>query len=59
MWHGVLVYIDNIIEYGSTWKGSLERFESVFGSLRRANLKLKAVKCFLFRQEVEYLSHVV
>ena len=27
--------------------------------LRRANLKLKAKKCFLFRQEVEYLGHVV
>ena len=27
--------------------------------LRGANLKLKAKKCFLFQQEVEYLGHVV
>ena len=47
VWHDVLVYIDDIIAYGSTWKGSLEQLESVFGRLRRANLKLKAVKCFL------------
>jgi len=59
VWHGVLVYIDDTIAYRSTWKGSLEWLESVFGRLHRANLKLKAAKCFLFRQEVEYLGHVV
>ena len=30
-----------------------------FRKILRANLKLKAKKCFLFRQEVEYLGHEV
>ena len=51
--------IDNILAYGSTWEGSLERLEQVLVRLRRANLKLKAKKCFLFQQEVEYLGHIV
>ena len=53
VWHGVLVYIDDIIVYDRTWEGSLEKLARVLDRLRRANLKLKAKKCFLFRQEVE------
>ena len=59
VWHGVLVYIDNIIALGSTWEGALERLEQVLVRLYCANLKLKAKKCFLFRKEVEYLGHEV
>ena len=59
VWHGVLVYIDDIIVYDSTWAGSLQKLAQVLDRLRRANLKLKAKKCFLFRQEVEYLGHLV
>ena len=59
VWHGVLVYIDDIIVYDRTWEGSLEKLARVLDRLRRANLKLKAKKCFLFRQEVEYLGHLV
>ena len=59
VWHGVLVYIDDIVAYGDTWGKALERLKQVLVRLRRANLKLKAKKCFLFRQEVEYLGHVV
>ena len=33
------------------------KLEQVMIRLRRANLKLKAKKCFLFRKEVEYLVH--
>ena len=59
VWHGFLVYIDDIIAFDGTWAGSLARLENVLGRLRRANLKLKATKCFLFREEVEYLGHEV
>ena len=59
VWHGVLVYIDDITAFGSTWAGGLERLEKVLGRLRCANLKLNAKKCFLFRKEVEYLGHEV
>ena len=40
-------------------EGSLEKLARVLDRLRRANLKLKAKKHFLFRQEVEYLGHLV
>ena len=59
VWHGVLVYIDDIIVYDSTWAGSLMKLAQVLERLRRANLKLNAKKCFLFHQEVEYLGHEV
>ena len=59
VWHRVLVYIDDIIAFDSTWEGTLKRLEHVCVRLCHANLKLKANKCFLFRQEVEYLGHIV
>ena len=59
VWHGVLVYIDDIIVYDSTWAGSLKKLAQVLERLRRANLKLKAKKCFLFCQAIEYLGHEV
>ena len=55
----VLVYFDDIIAFGSTWGGTLERLEQVLVRLCHANLKLKAKKCLLFRKEVEYLGHEV
>ena len=42
VWHGVLVYIDDIIVYDRTWEGSLEKLARVLDRLRRAHLKLKA-----------------
>ena len=45
VWHGVLVYIDDIIAFGSTLEGALERLEQVLVRISRANLKLKAKKC--------------
>ena len=59
VWHGVLVYIDDIIAFDSTWEGALKKLEQFMVRLCHANLKLKAKKCFLFRTEVEYLRHEV
>ena len=58
MWHGVLVYINEIIAYGSTWSGSLECLKNILRRLCRENLQLKGSK-FLFRKEVEFLGHIV
>lgn len=48
------VYLDDIIVLG--WDGTkmLDRLR-----LRKANLKLKPSKCFLFREQVVYLGHIV
>ena len=37
----------------------LKRLEAVFQKLAAAGLKLKPSKCFFFREEIEYLGHVV
>jgi len=37
----------------------MERFETVLGRLRAANLKLNCSKCELFRRKVSYLGHII
>ena len=37
----------------------MKRLEAVFQKLASAGLKLKPSKCFFFREEIEYLGHVV
>ncbi len=39
--------------------GEMGRLREVFTRFRKANLKLKPSKCFLFQQAVNYLGHVV
>ena len=58
-WKVCLIYLDDIIVYGSTFKQELERLKEVFSRLRKANLKLKVKKCELFRKSVNFLGHVV
>ena len=54
-----LLYLDDIIVFSSTFEQHLERLESVFHRLQQANLKLKPSKCFLFKDQVKYLGHIV
>ena len=54
-----IVYLDDIIIYSDTKEVNLERLEAVFQKLAAAGLKLKPSKCFFFKEEIEYLEHVV
>ena len=54
-----MVYLDDIIIFSDTKEEHLERLEAVFQKLCAAGLKLKPSKCFFFREEIEYLGHVV
>ena len=54
-----LAYLDDVIVFGPTIDQTLDRMVVVLTRLRNANLKLKAKKCLLFRQEVGYLGHVI
>ena len=54
-----IVYLDNIIIFSDTKGEHLKRLEAVFQKLSAAGLKLKPSKCFFFREEIEYLGHVV
>ena len=54
-----IVYLDDIIIFCDTKEEHLKRLEAVFQKLYAAGLKLKPSKCFFFREEIEYLGHVV
>ena len=54
-----IVYLDDIIIFSDTKEEHLKRLEAVFQKLCAVGLKLKPSKCFFFREEIEYLGHVV
>ena len=55
----LLIYLDDVIVFSSTYKEHLQRLELVFQSLRRFGLKLKPRKCHLLQEKVNYLGHVI
>ena len=59
VWDTCLVYMDDIITFGPSFKVTLDRLRVIFSRLRGANLKLKPKKCQMFRTQVEYLGHEV
>ena len=54
-----IIYLDNIIVFGRTSEEHLHRLKAVISKLRSAGLKLKPTKCDLFKQQINYLGHVV
>ena len=58
-WNTLLVYLDDVIVFGRTFKEELDRLKEVLDRMRSANLKLNPKKCRLFRKEVPFLGHVV
>ena len=58
-WHNCLVYLDDILIIGKTFKEHLENLQLVFDRLREAGLKLKPSKCRVCQKEVTYLGHVI
>ena len=58
-WQHVLVYIDDICLFSTTFEHHLALLRDVFTKLRAANLKLKPSKCKLFQGCVVFLGHEV
>lgn len=58
-WKTCLVYLDDIIVFSRNPKEHLAHLDEIFGLLARAGVSLKATKCVLFHEEVEYLGHIV
>ena len=56
-WH--IIYLHNIIVFSRTPEEHLHRLKVVFNNLEVAGLKLKPSKCYLFKQQINYLGHVV
>lgn len=55
----LLLYLDDIVVFSSTFRQHLERLEVVLQRLRKEGLKAKLSKCSFFQQEVSYLGHVI
>ena len=54
-----LVYLDDIISFGSTFDDVLANLALIFERLRSYGLQLKSTKCHLFRSSVLFLGHIV
>ena len=54
-----VVYLDDIIVFSDNPKDHIVRLEAVFKKLAIAGLKLKPSKCFFFKEEIDYLGHLV
>lgn len=53
------IYLDDILVIGRMFQEHMENLRLVFTGLRQAGLKLKASKCKLVQQEVQFLGYVV
>ena len=58
-WEICLIYLDDIIVYAKTFEETNRNLSKVFDRLAAAGLKLKAKKCNIFAESVNYLGHVV
>ena len=54
-----LIYLDDLIVFSQTAEEHLHRLRVVFDWLREYNLKLKPLKCSLFKEKINYLDHEV
>jgi hypothetical protein len=58
-WKTAVLYLDDIITFGKDVDEQVGRLREIFERLRKANLQLKPKKCTLFKQEVQFLGHIV
>lgn len=55
----VLVYLDDLLVFSSSFQEHLVRLETVFKRLRETGLKVKMKKCHFLQPEVKFLGHQV
>jgi len=58
-WQNALVYLDDLIIFSADAESHLSHLDTVLALLGKHGVTLKAQKCHLFSNEVEYLGHVV
>ncbi len=58
-WERCLVYLDDVVVFGSDFSTCLQNLTEVFQRFEDAGLKLKPSKCNLFQKEVAFLGHRV
>ena len=55
----VLIYLDDILVFGSTVDETMQRLDMVLTRLRNLNLKVKPEKCQFFYKQLRFLGHLV
>ena len=58
-WSHCLVYLDDIISFGSTFRDVLDNLTLIFERLRSYKLQPKSTKCHLFQTSVPFLGYIV
>ena len=58
-WQCVLVFIDDILVYSTSFEQHLVDIVKVFHRLRKANLTMKPSKCHFCRPKLQYLGHEI
>jgi hypothetical protein len=58
-WEIAVLYLEDIVVYGKSFKDHLLNLEKVFEKLLDAGLKLKPKKCHLMQKEISFLGHIV
>ena len=58
-WQICLIYLDDIIIFGKTFKEMITNLDTVLQRFEKAGLKLRPSKCQLFQKEVSFLGHVI
>ena len=54
-----IIYLDDIIIFSKTPEEHIEQLRKVFEKLDEAGLRLKPGKCEFFKDQLEYLGHIV
>ena len=58
-WKFLLVYMDDICVFSSTFDEHIAELKLVFDRLRESRLKLKPSKCHFCQTKIKFLGHVV
>ncbi|KAK3749114.1 hypothetical protein QZH41_019410 [Actinostola sp. cb2023] len=54
-----LVYLDDIVIFSKTFDEHIGHLRQVFSRLRESGLKVKPSKCYLLRDSVPFLGHII
>ena len=58
-WKSCLVYLDDVIVFSKNFDEHLSHVSEVLTALRNAGFSLNLKKCEFFKQQVDYLGHVI
>ncbi|MEW8561290.1 MAG: reverse transcriptase domain-containing protein, partial [Candidatus Thiodiazotropha sp.] len=58
-WHTCLIYLDDVLIFGSEFGEHMQRLDEVLSRIRDAGLKLKPEKCQLLQSSVNFLGHTI